>query len=49
MRILMLAGGFDSIALIKILQNRGHEVLLADYLVDPPAKEYAKKHFQVSF
>lgn len=48
MKILVLAGGFDQIALIKELQNRGHKVFLADYFADPPAKKYADKHFQVS-
>lgn len=48
MKVLVLAGGFDQIALIKELQNRGHEVLLADYFHNPPAKKYANKHVQVS-
>ncbi len=47
-KILVLAGGFDQIALIKELQFRGHEVILADYLENPPAKDYVKRHFQVS-
>lgn len=48
MKILVLAGGFDQIALINKLKSRGHEVLLADYYEDPPAKEYADRHFQIS-
>lgn len=48
MKILVLAGGFDQIAFIKTLQSRGHEVILADYYDNPPAKKYADKHFQIS-
>ena len=48
MKILVLAGGFDQIALIKILQSQGHEVILADYYDNPPAKKYVDKHFQIS-
>jgi len=48
MKILVLAGGFDQIVLIKELQSRGHEVILADYLENPPAKEFIKEHFQIS-
>ena len=48
MKILVLAGGFDQIALIKELKNRGHVVYLADYFENPPAREFADKHFQVS-
>lgn len=48
MRTLVLAGGFDQIAFIKELQNRGCEIVLADYLENPPAKKYVKKHFCIS-
>lgn len=48
MKILVLAGGFDQIALIQELKKRGHLVYLADYFQDPPAKKYADRHFQVS-
>lgn len=48
MKILVLAGGHDQIALINELHNRGHEVILADYYPNPPAKKYADKHYQVS-
>ena len=48
MKILMLAGGYDQIDLIKELQSRGHEVILMDYMENPPAKEYVEKHFQIS-
>ena len=48
MRILVLAGGFDQIALINELKQRGHYVVLADYYENPPAKESADKHIIVS-
>ncbi len=48
MKILVLAGGFDQIALITELKSRGHEVYLADYLESPPAKDYADRFFRVS-
>lgn len=48
MKILVLAGGFDQIALIKELKQYGHQVLLADYNDAPPAKIYADKYFKVS-
>ena len=48
MRILVLAGGFDQIALINGLKDRGHKVILADYLENPPAKRYVDKFWRVS-
>ena len=48
MKILVLAGGYDQIALIQELKARGHIVYLADYFLNPPAKLYADRHFQVS-
>lgn len=48
MKILVLAGGFDQIALINELKSRGHVVYLADYFENPPAKAYADKLFQIS-
>ena len=48
MKILVLAGGFDQIALIQELQSRGHDVILADYLNNPPAKSFVSQHFQIS-
>ena len=44
MKILVLAGGSDQIALINELKSRGHEVVLVDYFDNPPAKSYADKH-----
>ena len=48
MKILVLAGGADQIALIKELQLRNHEVVLVDYFENPPAKQYVKKHIIAS-
>lgn len=48
MKILVLAGGFDQIALIEELRSRGNTVYLADYFENPPAKRFADKHFQIS-
>ncbi|MDR2410258.1 MAG: ATP-grasp domain-containing protein [Bacteroidales bacterium] len=48
MKILVLAGGSDQIALIKELQKRDHEVILIDYFDNPPAKLYADKHIVAS-
>ena len=48
MKVVVLAGGSDQIALIKELKKRGHEVLLIDYFQNPPAKYFADKHFVAS-
>lgn len=48
MKILVLAGGSDQIALINELKSRGHETILVDYLENPPAKTYADKHIVAS-
>lgn len=48
MKCLVLAGGYDQIALINELKNRGMKVILADYFENPPAKKFADKHYQVS-
>lgn len=48
MRILVLAGGSDQIALISELKKRGHDIILLDYLSNPPAKNYVEKHIQES-
>lgn len=48
MKIMVLAGGFDQIALIKGLKERQNEVILADYFENPPAKKYVDRHFQIS-
>lgn len=48
MKILVLAGGSDQIALIQEIKKHGHTVLLADYFENPPARPYADKHFPIS-
>lgn len=48
MKILVLAGGADQVALIKELQKRGHEVILLDFLDNPPAKEVVTTHIKES-
>lgn len=48
MKILVLAGGSDQIALIQELKKRGHETVLLDYFKNPPAKNYADKHIVAS-
>ena len=48
MKILVLAGGSDQIALINELKKRGHFVALVDYFDNPPAKAYADKHIIAS-
>lgn len=48
MKVLVLAGGFDQIALIQELKERGHFVILVDYYDNPPAKYYADKHIVAS-
>lgn len=48
MKILVLAGGSDQIALINELKSRGHEIILVDYYDNPPAKSYADKHIVAS-
>lgn len=48
MKIIVLAGGSDQIALIQELKKRGHHVLLIDYFQNPPAKLFADKHFVAS-
>lgn len=47
-KVLVLAGGFDQIALINELKSKSIYVILADYYENPPAKKYADKHFQIS-
>lgn len=48
MKILVLAGGYDQIALINKIKNYGHSVILADYYPNPPAKTAADVHYQIS-
>ena len=48
MNVLVLAGGFPQIALIKELKSRGYRVILADYNEEPVAKKYADAFYRVS-
>ena len=48
MKALVLAGGFPQIELLKQLNRRGIETILADYYENPVAKPYADKFYQVS-
>lgn len=48
LKALVLAGGYDQIALIKELKKREYEILLADYLENPPAKGEADFFAQIS-
>ena len=48
MKILVLAGGADQIALINEFKARGHEIILVDYFENPPARPYADKHIVAS-
>ncbi|MCH5225005.1 MAG: ATP-grasp domain-containing protein [Muribaculaceae bacterium] len=43
-KAIVLAGGFDQIALIKELQSRGYYCILIDYFQSPPAKNVADQH-----
>ena len=48
MKVLVLAGGADQLALISVLKERKCEVILVDYFENPPAKEKSDKHYVVS-
>ena len=48
MKAIVLAGGYDQINLIEKLKERGYEVILVDYYLNPPAAKYADKHIQLS-
>lgn len=47
-KALVLAGGFPQIKLVKELQARNFEVLLADYYEHPVARQYADKFYRES-
>lgn len=48
MKVLVLAGGSDQIALINELKSRGHEIVLVDYFKNPPARPFSDKHIVAS-
>ena len=47
-KVVILAGGYDQIALINEFKNRNYFTILIDYYSNPPAKDYADIHYQVS-
>lgn len=47
-KVLVLAGGFPQISLIKQLKERGYYVILADWNEEPVAKKYADKYYRES-
>ncbi len=48
MRVLVLAGGADQIALIQELSKRDTYIILIDFYENPPAKSYVHKHYVTS-
>jgi phosphoribosylamine-glycine ligase len=48
LKVIVLAGGYDQIALIKELKNRCYYTILIDYYENPPAKDYADFHYKLS-
>lgn len=49
MKILVLAGGADQIALVQELKKRGNNtIILIDYFENPPAKRYVDQHIVAS-
>lgn len=48
LKVIVLAGGYDQIALILELKSRNYFTILIDYYSNPPAKDYADVHYQVS-
>ena len=48
MKVIVLAGGSDQIALIKELKKNKTNVVLVDYYENPPAKDYVDKHIKES-
>ncbi len=49
MKVIVLAGGSDQIALIQELRKRGvGQIILVDYFDNPPAKPYVDKHVVAS-
>ena len=48
MKILVLGGGYCQLNMVKRLKNDGHYLILVDYLMDNPSKEYANEHHCIS-
>lgn len=47
-KLLVLGGGNCQVALLKYLHEQRHQIILIDYLLDPPGKKYASVHKMVS-
>jgi biotin carboxylase len=47
-KVLVLGGGSDQISLISQLRKLGATIVLIDYYENPPAKDYADKHYKTS-
>ena len=47
-KIIVLGGGSDQISLILELRKKGFSIILVDYYSNPPAKQFAHKHYVVS-
>ena len=45
---IVLGGTFPHVELVNKLKSRNYYVILADYLFNPPAKQYAHEHVQIS-
>lgn len=48
MKAIVLGGGHDQVRLIQILRGRGIEIVLIDYLDNPPGKALSNKHYKTS-
>jgi len=48
MTAVVLAGGYDQIALVNELKRRGYYVIIVDYFENPPAREAADRHLRIS-
>lgn len=48
MKVLILAGGYDQIALINEYKSRDFETVLVDYHPHPPARAFADRYYQES-
>ncbi|MDP3387897.1 MAG: ATP-grasp domain-containing protein [Eubacteriales bacterium] len=47
-KLIVLGGGNCQVALLKHLNDKGHHIILIDYLLDPPGKKYAHIHKMIS-
>lgn len=47
-KLIVLGGGNCQVALLRYLHEQKHQVILIDYLLDPPGKKYANIHKMIS-